>query len=65
VRQRQIAVGKTRVRQRRDRVGERLTGVVGRAVVRDDDLRSQSALAEELGACGEARRDPASLVIGR
>jgi len=65
VRQRQIAVGKARVRQRRDRVGERLTGVVGRAIVRDDDLSPQSALAEEVGACGEARRDPASLVIGR
>jgi len=65
VRQRQIPIGEARVRQRRDRVGERLAGVVGRAIIRDDDLRYQTALAEKLGACGEARRDPASLVIGR
>jgi len=65
VRQRQIAIREAAVRQRRDRIGERLTGVVGRAIVRDDDLRLQFAVAEVLRACGEARRDPASLVIGR
>jgi len=65
VRQRQIAIREAAVRQRRDRIGERLTGVVGRAIVRDDDLRLQSAVAEVLRASGEARRDPASLVIGR
>jgi len=65
VRQRQIAIREAAVRQRRDRIGERFTGVVGRAIVRDDDLRLQVAVAEVLRACGEARRDPASLVIGR
>jgi len=39
VRQRQIAIREAAVRKRRDRIGERLTGVVGRAIVRDDDLR--------------------------
>jgi hypothetical protein len=65
VRQGQIAIREAAVRQRRDRVGERLTGVVGRPIVGDDDLRAQCALAEVLRACGEARRDAASLVIGR
>jgi hypothetical protein len=51
--------------QRRDRVGERLAGVIGRAVVSDDDLRGGPALVEVLRACAEARRDAASLVIGR
>jgi hypothetical protein len=53
------------VGQRRDRVGERLTGVIGRAVVGDDDLGDGPALVEIFRACGEARRDAASLVIGR
>jgi hypothetical protein len=39
--------------------------VIGRTIVRDDDLDGGSALAEILRACGEARRDAASLVIGR
>jgi hypothetical protein len=65
MRQRQVPVGQAALRQRRDRVGECLTRLVGRAIVRDDDLRTEAALAEELRACGEARRDPASLVIGR
>jgi hypothetical protein len=62
---RQVAVRDPTLRQRRDRVRERLAGVIGRAVVRDDDLRGRSALVEVLRACGEARRDAASLVIGR
>jgi len=61
----QIAVAEPTLRQRRDRVGECLAGVVGRAIVRDDDLRTEAALAEKLRAFGEARRDAASLVIGR
>jgi hypothetical protein len=63
--QRQIAIRQTALRQRRDRVGERLTGQVGRAVVGNDDLRRRPAGAEIFRACGEARRDAASLVIGR
>jgi hypothetical protein len=63
--QRQIAVRDPALGQRRDRVGKRLSGVIRRAVVRDDDLGGGSALVEVLGACGEARRDAASLVIGR
>jgi hypothetical protein len=65
VRQRQVAIGQTSLGQRGDRVGECLTGEVGRAIVGDDDLRRGAAVPEILGACGEARRDAASLVIGR
>jgi len=61
----QIAIAEAALRQCRDRVRKCLAGVVGRAIVRDDDLRTEAALAEKLRACGEARRDPASLVIGR
>jgi len=65
VRQRQVPIRDPALRQRRDRVGERLAGVIGRAVVGDDDLRGGPALVEVLRACAEARRDAASLVIGR
>jgi hypothetical protein len=65
VRQRQVSIRDPGLRKRRDRVGESLAGVIGRAVVRDDDLGGGSALAEILRACGEARRDAASLVISR
>jgi hypothetical protein len=65
VRQRQIPIRDPRLRKRGDRVGESLAGVIGRAIVRDDDLGGGSALAEVFGACGEARRDAASLVVGR
>jgi len=65
VRQRQVPIGDPALRQRRDRIGERLAGVIGRAVVGDDDLGGRPALVEVLRACGEARRDAASLVIGR
>jgi hypothetical protein len=63
--QRQVPVRDPALGQGRDRVGERLSGVIGRAVVGDDDLGSRSALVEVLRACREARRDAASLVIGR
>jgi hypothetical protein len=65
MRQRKVAIDEPALRERLDGVRERLAGVVGRAVVRDDDLRRGAALAEIFGACGEARRDAASLVIGR
>jgi hypothetical protein len=63
--QREISIYEPRLWEGRDRVGERLAGVIGRSVVRDDDLRSSSSLGEIVRACGEARRDAASLVIGR
>jgi hypothetical protein len=63
--QRQVPIGDPALGQRRDRVGERLTGVIGRAVVGDDDLGDGPTLAEIFRACGEARPDAASLVIGR
>jgi hypothetical protein len=65
VRQRQVAIGKAGLRQVIDRVGERLAGVIGRAVVGDDDLCRDPTVVEVFGASGEARRDTASLVIGR
>jgi len=65
MRQWEVAIDEATLRQRLDGVGERLTGLIGRAIVRDDDLRRGPALAEILRTCGEARRDPASLVIGR
>jgi len=52
-------------RERADGFGERLRRRVSRAVVRDDDLGVDPARAEKLRACGEARRDSASLVVGR
>jgi len=39
--------------------------LIGRAIVGDDDLGAGTAVAEIFRACGEARRDAASLVIGR
>jgi len=65
VRQRQVAIGDAGLRQIVDRISERLAGVIGRAVVGDDDLRRYPAVVEVFGASGEARRDTASLVIGR
>jgi hypothetical protein len=65
MRQREIAIDEAALRQRLDRVGERLAGLIGRPIVRDDDLRRGPALAEVFRACGEARRDAASLVKGR
>jgi hypothetical protein len=63
--QRQVPITQVGLRKSGDRIGKRLAGVIGRAVVRDDDLRRYPAVAEVFGACGEARRDAASLVIGR
>jgi hypothetical protein len=65
MRQREVAVREPALWQRGDGVCERLAGVIGRAIVRDDDLRRRAARAEIFSACGEARRDAASLVIGR
>ena len=65
MRQRQVPIRDPALGQRRDSVGERLAGVIARAVVGDDDLRVSSVLVEIFRACGEARRDAASLVIGR
>jgi hypothetical protein len=65
VRQRQVSIRDPGLGQRRDRIGEGFAGVIGRAIVRDDDLGGGSALAEIFRACCEARRDAASLVIGR
>jgi len=65
VRQRQVPIRDPGLGQRRDRIGERLAGVIGRAIVGDDDLGGGPALAEVFSACGEARRDAASLVICR
>ncbi len=65
MRQGQVAIGEAGLRQSIDRVGERLAGVIGRAIVRDDDLRRDPTVLEVFGASGEARRDTASLVIGR
>jgi hypothetical protein len=65
MRQRQVAVGDTRLGESGDGVGERLARVIARAVVGDDDLGGITAIGEIVGACCEARRDAASLVIGR
>jgi hypothetical protein len=38
---------------------------VGGSIVRDDDLGFEAACLEIFSACGEARREPASLVVCR
>jgi len=40
-------------------------GRVGRAIIGEDDLRRQIAVAKELGASPEAFLDATRLVIGR
>jgi hypothetical protein len=65
MRQAQHLEGQTEVRVRDLRAMERVRGVVGRAVVGEDDLALDLAVAKELGASPEAFLDATRLVKRR